>query len=236
MRLEGEVPTEADLEHARQRRDVGWELALQAWRDGSPGGDPAAVAAFVDEFAAGGDLATAFRASIDRADVVADRFRREANRVAIKAKLTADLQNSESNLEKAREAWQEAKGNLERIRSEWRSQWEPAGVEPLSPREMRPWRTQQRSLAQTAADIRKRTANIERLVKQINSLSADLNDCLDALDQTRVPDEEPLSTALDRCQEIAEQIHQDNQQQEQLERAPPIAGRRTRAGRANRRH
>lgn len=215
LRLEGEVPTESDLDQARQRRDAAWELVQQVWRDGRAGEDPA-VAALVEEFAPGGDLGRAFRASIDKADAVADRLRREADRVALKARLTAELQTAESALNTVHEVRQSAARERDRLRTAWQSQWTPAGIEPLTPREMRRWREQQQELREIAADLREREANVARLQEQIGLLKRDLNHCLDGLNQPHVPDEEPLATALERCQQIAEQIRSDNQHRQRL--------------------
>ena len=83
LRLEFDLPTEADLQSVRQRREQGWQLIRAALL----GGDPASEA--VQEFSAavgeGDDLATAFEHSIKASDQIADRLRREAVRVATRA-------------------------------------------------------------------------------------------------------------------------------------------------------
>ena len=83
LRLEQDVPTEDDLSQARQQRDDGWRLVLRAWRGGTAD-DDAEPADFIAQFATGGDLAQAFQSSVEAADQVSDRLRREADRVAEK--------------------------------------------------------------------------------------------------------------------------------------------------------
>ncbi|MBW3540031.1 MAG: AAA family ATPase [Planctomycetes bacterium] len=246
LRLEREVPSEADLQQARRRRDAGWQLVQQVWRDRSSSDDPA-VAAFIDEFSPGGDLVAAFRESIEAADAVADRLRREADRVARNARLTADLQQAQRKLAEAAERLERVECHRQDVWNEWRKQWEPASVEPLSPREMRAWRNTQQSLVGLAADVRNRQVQLQRLSSLIESSRAELTNCLHELDQSHeslkgsdpfaghrsaqvlyrspakgsdpvrnVPEDEPLSTMLDRCEQIAEQIRSANQQRDQL--------------------
>jgi uncharacterized protein YhaN len=215
LRLEGEVPTETDLEQARSRRDAGWDLLQQAWRNGAAG-DSHAAAEFIDEFAAGGDLNQAFRASIELADRLADRLRREAGRVAEKAQLTANLQRTGSDLAQARDRLEAAQQQFAQVQQQWQSQWAPAGIEPLTPREMRPWRTKWQQLVDKAADLRTRQTDVERLETQTESLRTQLNASLQALDCPPVPDHTPLSATLETCLQIAGQIRDQTQQRERL--------------------
>lgn len=218
LQLEGEVPTEADLEEARRRRNAGWELVRHAWQEETATDDSAAATEFIAELAADGDLASAFRASIDTADGIADRLRREADRVARKAKLTSDLQQAESRLADARSELDQAVQRGNGIRDEWQSLWEPIVIESRSPREMRAWRATQQQLAAMAGDIRVRQVDHDELSLRIDSLRSDLNQSLEALRQSRIPDSDALGVALDRCEEIAERVRDGNQRHEELVR------------------
>ena len=79
LRLSGEIPLEEDLAIARERRDRGWALVRQAWLEGSR--DEAAEQAFDSQQ----PLDRAYEHSVQDADTVADRMRREADAVARKA-------------------------------------------------------------------------------------------------------------------------------------------------------
>ena len=89
LELEQDVPTEEVLLAARQRRDQGWQLVKAAWLDGAPAGED--QAAFLAEFAPRGTLSSAYEQSVERGDLLADRLRREADRVAHKAESLAQL-------------------------------------------------------------------------------------------------------------------------------------------------
>jgi len=218
--LEQDVPTEEDLERARERRDAGWQLVRQAWQAGSPGSDAdsgePAVTAFIDEFAPAGDLAAAYHLSVEAADQIADRLRREADRVARKAQLTADLNETEQKLGQLRSELQEARQRCLAEQEAWQSQWTALGIEPLSPREMRSWRDRQQELGRLATEIRRRESDVNRLSEQIASYRADLLDVLAELDlnTTSRAADEPLSTTIERCQEHIEAIRRQNQERE----------------------
>jgi uncharacterized protein YhaN len=216
LRLAGEVPTEAELETIRRRRNAGWDLVLQVWQENLSSTD-AAVTGFVEEFDSGGDLKAAFRASLESADMIADRLRREADRVAQEAKLTADLQQVDLRFQTACDRRKEAEKRREKLEGEWQSQWSAALIAPLTPREMRSWRNQQQRLVDIASRKRTREAELQRLVAQIKALRGNLNQCLEALLQPAVADHEQLSRALESCQIIAEEIRKENQLREQLE-------------------
>ena len=89
LELEHDVPTEEVLLAARQRRDHGWRLVKAAWLDRASGTED--HAAFLVEFAPTGTLASAYEQSVERSDALADRLRREADRVAHKAESLAQL-------------------------------------------------------------------------------------------------------------------------------------------------
>ena len=84
LKLSGEPPTEEDLTAARDHRERGWALVRSAWLDGKR--DEAAEAALDPPL----PLEQAYEKSVLNADGVADRMRREAERVAHKAGLLAD--------------------------------------------------------------------------------------------------------------------------------------------------
>ena len=90
LELQQDVPTEEVLLAARERREQGWRLVKAAWLDRAAR-RAKTVAAFLAEFAPKGTLASAYEQSVQRGDALADRLRREADRVAHKAEWLAQL-------------------------------------------------------------------------------------------------------------------------------------------------
>ena len=83
LTLQQDVPTEEAVAAARGHREEGWRLIKAAWLESAPADED--HAAFLAAFAPGGSLAAAYEESVQRADALADRLRREADRVAHKA-------------------------------------------------------------------------------------------------------------------------------------------------------
>ena len=181
IQLEGEVPTEEDLAAARQVRDLGWRLVLEGWREGSP--NPQRLAEFLAHFPATPDLAQAFPRSIEAADEISDRLRREASRVAQRAGLVAERHALERERGRVAERLALAAAEREKIAAEWKACWRPAGMEPLSPQGMQAWILQQRNLMQQAEAVRSQQDAVEQIVSRIQTLRSELAQCLDDLNR-----------------------------------------------------
>ncbi len=129
----GAVPTEAELEAARTRRDAGWRLVRRAW---AQAGDVSAEAEVYDPER---PLPEAFEHAQLGADQLADRLRREAERVEQMASLEAEQARARREIERT----EGALGGLEQEQAaashEWAEAWRPCGIEPRPPREMRAW-------------------------------------------------------------------------------------------------
>lgn len=129
----GRVPEEADLGHARRHRDRGWQLLRRHWLQGE---DIASAAADYDPARA---LPEAFESAVEAADSVADRLRREAERVQRLASERGRQLAAEARVGELTRSLAELAGEHDEVQGEWRSLWTPLELTPLSPREMREW-------------------------------------------------------------------------------------------------
>ena len=206
LRLEGEVPSEAELADARKLRDAGWRLVLQDWRKEAI--DSATLENFLAAVGGTADLAAAYEQAVRRADELSDRLRREANRAAHRATLQAQqlsLQQETAELSRQQAA---AVEQLQQIEAQWQELWQSAEIDPLSPREMQAWMQRQQGLVQQAQTIRQRTESLEQMEEQIAALCRQMQSCLDGLlpspacrsrqDAKGAGDEMSLDTAGDR--------------------------------------
>ena len=136
----GGVPSEDELSVARAHRDQGWFDVTEAWRRGSSSPSTAIVGAYEQR--------------VRDADALADRLRREAERVTRLARLRAD--ESVATAEEARLTDAQA-ALLARASAEsaaWVALWKPAGVVPLPPAEMRAWLTRHAALVAAVEQVR----------------------------------------------------------------------------------
>jgi uncharacterized protein YhaN len=136
LRLSGEVPTETELQSARKRRDQGWQLLRRQWIDGED------VAAESKSYTDGQPLPEVFEVGIVGADEIADRLRRESQRVHEQAGARAKLEACRELVTDAEERLRAATERRSALERSWEDAWEPTGISPLPPREMSAWTRQ----------------------------------------------------------------------------------------------
>jgi uncharacterized protein YhaN len=122
------VPTEADLETARTHRDALWSRLRSAF----------------DEV-----TAQSYEQAVVAADELADRLRREADRVARLAKLLATRRAAEEALVRAAAEHAALDARGEELRVAWAAEWKASGVTPRTPAEMRAWLDAHAKLVET---------------------------------------------------------------------------------------
>jgi hypothetical protein len=202
-RLEREVPTEARLQEARDRRDQGWELVRLTLEGQGPSDER--VRAFVQEFSPASTLSEAYRASVCDTDEIADRLRREADRVAVLARLLAEQADHAKRTQQLREALAEAGKRRAILSGEWVALWQPAGIAPRSPREMRAWAQEHKALAARALEIRERKSKQAELEARIEAHRRDLRACLGSLSEPAAADGDALEILIKRARKLIEQ-------------------------------
>ena len=101
IRLAHEIPAEFDLDRARAVRGDGWRLVRLTLEGRTPPAED--INAFTRQFGEGLILPDGFERSVDQADHIADRLRREAEQVSRKSELETrkhQLENNQQALEK----------------------------------------------------------------------------------------------------------------------------------------
>jgi uncharacterized protein YhaN len=161
LKLAGEPPTEADLLAARDHRDRGWSLVRSAWLEGQR--DEAAESAFHASL----PLEQAFETSFLKTDDLADRMRREAEKVAHKAGLLAERILQEERAVKLSGDLRRLEERREGLEKDWASRWPEAGFIPRSPWEMRDWMSDWKELVRRATELRKLDGKVYKLGEEI---------------------------------------------------------------------
>ncbi|MFC7331575.1 AAA family ATPase [Rhodocista pekingensis] len=153
LRADGEVPTEAAVAAARERRDTGWRLIRRRHVEGAP-----VAAEEIDAFRAGTPLADAYEATVRHADGLVDRKEREAARVERDRQLRGRLERTEAELRKATAAVTEAGDALAAWTAEWEAAWRPAGLSPGSPDDMKGWLERRQAAVERLGAVRRAEA------------------------------------------------------------------------------
>jgi uncharacterized protein YhaN len=196
------VPTETDLDRARSLRDSGWALVRITIEGEDP--DPGRVEAFCNRFDGEPGLADAFRTGIEAADDIADRLRREADRVNRRATLVADQSRYTQQLEGVTLSEKRLAAEQAALLERWRRVWTPVEVSPLSVREMRSWASNMRDLQEKRADLGQRQAAADRIEETIARHRMNLRETLEPLREKRGANAEPLADLLAISRRIIE--------------------------------
>lgn len=174
------IPSEAELDRLRARRDADWHALRDAWIAGASAQDLPRLTrdAILDEAVQDGfqgdDALDAFGWNIARADEIADRLRREADRVAEYANTEASLARQTADLarlETIRDEHAKARAALDQ---EWAALWEPLRIPHGTPGEMLAWRRAWDTLVRGITDLAKAEAHERRIRTRVDEARASL--------------------------------------------------------------
>ncbi|HUW35006.1 MAG TPA: AAA family ATPase [Planctomycetota bacterium] len=196
MQAGGDVPTNAQLDAARARRETAWRLVRRAWMNSENVDDDAR------QLDPERDLSAAYENTVRHADHVADRLRSEADRVAELEQLQASLLECDRKCAILDAELAAASAGIEQARGEWREAWRDARIEPLPPKEMRSWLQRREKIAARAATVAEAEAEADKLAASISDERARLGACLQQLGEPPAADNELLADLLDRCDEL----------------------------------
>jgi DNA repair exonuclease SbcCD ATPase subunit len=194
LEMEQAVPSEAELETSRTQRDQEWtQLRRLFTTEPEPHPEvqlpPQDAAASNEARPSPGaslrapgvlPLADSFEQNLRRSDDVADRLRREAHRVAQRAQHAAERATCAERLAQQQTPLGEAEAKCREVQDAWLALWQPTGVAPLPPREMRAWARQWIELAARSRNLREQRARLATLEDAVRShrdeLAAALHD------------------------------------------------------------
>lgn len=212
MQRAGAVPTEAELIELRTEREKAWQLLRRQWIDGE---DVNTEAGTIDPERA---LPDAFEYRVISADDLADRLRREAERVHSQASLLAEFENEKQRAREIVQQLDECTAEKRQIDTDWEALWDPCEIQPHTPREMRAWLDNQEKLRDQVAQLstlrqqvsdleNNRDTQIQLLKQQLQSLGKD------------GPDSASLEAILLESEEIVDEFEEISRQRVTLEKA-----------------
>lgn len=205
---EGEVPSERALDQLRGQRDGRWEALRAHLRQGS---------------SAPQDEVAQYEASTRSADLLADRLRREAERVSSLASLVADAEANQARLEQAERTLADHEASRQRWQQSWQALWAPSQLPAQAPREMRARVQRLRQLVAEAERHGDTQLEHDRLRETADTHRSDLGEQLRRLE---VPHDEPALANLVALAErtVAESLERTHSARE-IERARADAAR-----------
>ena len=196
LELQQEVPTESDASvMLRQDRQATWEKIRGGWLE------PAEPSKLIRPQA--NELARTFEQQVQAADLLADRLRREAERVARKAHLLTGHTDSNTQLEQLAKDEADRAHRETQVQQSWTELWQPLDMAPLPPAEMRLWLEQRTRILALALDARGRRDQATKLAATIESQRARLSACLRTLGESELAPGESLADGLKRGRAVA---------------------------------
>ncbi len=202
LELEQDVPTEAMVLAARQRRDQGWQLVKAAWLDGAPAGQD--HAAFLAEFAPTGTLSSAYEQSVERGDALADRLRREADRVAHKAESLAQLNRHRTARAALVDEGRVLDDRQARIDRDWNALVAPLAIEAESrtPAELRAWLRQREEVVQLLEKVEELRQTLEPLEQTFCTKRAAISQILNEMGEPLSITDSDLAEVLEHAEAV----------------------------------
>ncbi|QTA80882.1 AAA ATPase-like domain-containing protein [Desulfonema limicola] len=203
--LAGRVPSDDDLQKAREMRNSGWALVRDFLEEGR-GFQEDGAEDFVKAFAPAASLPDAFELSLRYSDDLSDRMRREASQSARKAGLLAERETKIKHLDFVNQRFTAAQRENEKIKDLWSGLWTQAGIVPLSPREMRGWAQNHAAFASQFFDLNEKTARAEQVKDLINRSRSEIAGILGKLDNSVSWTDLSLSSLVSRGLKIIDKF------------------------------
>ena len=196
----GEVPSEEELAQTREKRQLGWQLLRRQWLDQE---DVTEESQFYDPEQ---PLPDAYEGCVGKADLIADRLRREADRVANAATFRAQVESLQEALSKNDKDKSVISLQAQELEDAWIHVWEPIGIIPLSPKEMGGWLTEMDKLRFKVAGIFKTELEIGRDLKRRKDLKYSVQKELHSIGEENTPSGEELGPVLIMAETVLERI------------------------------
>jgi len=196
----GNIPSEEELTLSRETREQGWKLLRWQWLDGKD------VTVESSAYDTEKSLPDAYEGHVGQADLISDRLRREAERVANRAALRAQMETIEEILaanEKHQKTLDQRKQYLD---AAWSRIWDPAGITPLSPKEMSGWLAESDKLRYKMNDILKKEYAATQDVRRRRDLRQTLLKELEAVGEQEFPARDTLCSILVFAETVLEKI------------------------------
>lgn len=205
----GEVPSENDLCDTREKRENGWQLLRRQWLNNED------VSEESQAYDPEKPLPEAYEGLVNQADVIADRLRNEADRVANAANLRAKVEQQQELLTECETLEKNLDQREKVFNEEWGDTWKPLGISPRSPKEMSGWLTAIEKLRYRVGDLLKKDLEIQNEEARQQDLQQNLLKKLTDIGVKEVPSGMTLAPVLVFAETFIDKI---NQQQAELDR------------------
>jgi uncharacterized protein YhaN len=141
-----EIPTEEKLLDVRDHREKGWQLIKTKLQTGYSEEQAAA-------YTKGQAIESVYEESVRNADNIADKMRIEAAKVGEKNKRLLEIETGKKKVSELETAKMTIETEMATWQHEWTLLWEPAGIQPLTPKEMQEWLQKQEQIREWVKEL-----------------------------------------------------------------------------------
>jgi uncharacterized protein YhaN len=209
--LTSDVPTISELEGERSVRNTGWNLIKRKYIEEID------VEKDIVEFASDSDLPTFYEQKVDVADNVSDRMRLAADQVVKRENFEAKIVNLKSRHNDITEEVRKANVEKEVYQNEWHSIWDPLGVDPGFPREMKQWLLRVDKLLANVQTAKTVFGDAKKLAEDCKTLKESVSLQISKFDDSIDLEEMSLEAMINLCEHRVEQEEAAFEQKRQLE-------------------
>jgi len=209
--LTSDVPTVSELEESRTVRNTGWNLIKRKYIENED------VEKDIAEFAPDSDLPTLYEQKVDVADHVSDLLRSAADQVVKRAGLEAKIENLKSRLSDITEEARKVNEYKEAYQKEWNAIWEPLGVDPGTPREMKQWLLRVDKLLANVQKANTVSGDAKNLAEDCETLKKAISLQISRFDDSIDLKEMNLEAMINLCEQRIEREEADLERKRQLE-------------------
>lgn len=206
----GEIPSEEALFKIRDKREQGWQLLRRQWLNNEDVSEDRLA------YAPNQPLPGVYEGYVQQADSIADRLRREADRVANAAALRAQVETQQENLADFAKKSATLELQKQELDAIWISLWQPVDITPLSPKEMSGWLAAMDKLRYKAVDILKKDQEIEREVQRRQTLRQAVQQELQLMNEQEMPAGDALGPVIIFAETVLETAARRHADQERL--------------------
>jgi uncharacterized protein YhaN len=197
--LTSDAPTISELEESRNIRNTGWRLIKRKYIE------KVDVEREILEFASESDLPTFYEQKVDTADHVSDRLRLAADQVVKRAGLEAKLENLKSSLGDIADEMKILKEAHEAHRKTWEAIWEPLGIDPGTPREMKQWILRLEKLVKTVQSANSVADDAQILAEHLKRIKKHVSIHITKFDESISQQDMNLESMISLCEQRVEQ-------------------------------
>lgn len=203
-----EIPSEDKLLNVRSRREEGWKLIRKKLQKES-------LDEQLEAYSNGQALENVYEESVRDADYLADKMRIEAAKVGEKNKLLSDIESCNTKIIELMQEEDDLKARLSKWEETWFELWQPSGITPLTPEEMKEWLVKHGQIKALIQEYMKAKAAITELKGKKQQYRQALQDVL--FQYVMITEEKTLEELLSIAEKQQKKIREDLYKRTNLE-------------------